>query len=234
MKQQEQYSWEGINVTVNRKRMRNLIIRIRKPGAEVVVSAPAGISASTIQKFIISKKKWIGKHRERILNSVPVAEKEYSTGEIHLLFGKAHRLRVIAKTGSQHLPEVLEDEIVLPVLPDATREIRMATLYSFYAGQLASELPSVIARWEIVMGTKVIKTGLRKMKTRWGSCNRQAARIWINTELARCPLYLTEYIVVHEMVHLFEGGHNSRFYSLMDNYLPEWRNFREELKKYSL
>lgn len=233
MKKQEQYNWDGISVTVIRKRVRNIILRVRNPDAEVVISAPAGISASSIQKFVISKKKWIGKHRERILNSVPVAEKEYSTGEIHLLFGKEYRLRVVEKTGLK-TPEVLKDEIVLPVPPDATRERRMTALYSFYAGQLASELPSVIARWESAMGTEVKKVGLRKMKTRWGSCNRTAARIWINTELARCPLYLAEYIVVHEMVHLFEGGHNRRFYSLMGSYLPEWRNFREELRRFSL
>ena len=169
------------------------------------------------------------------INSVPVAEKEYITGEIHLLFGKEYRLRVVEETVLHlHLPQVMADEIILPVSPDATRERRMAALYIFYKSQLASELPSVFAKWESVMNAKVKKVGLRKMKTRWGSCNRQEARIWINTEMARCPLYLIEYIVVHEMVHLFEGGHNSRFYSLMDHYLPEWPSFRKELRRFPL
>lgn len=242
MKQRhEQYSWDGIEVTVIRKSIANLILRVRKPDAEVMVSAPPGVSSSYIRKFVISRKEWIGKHRERILKTVPPAEKQYVTGEIHLLFGKEYRLRVveipglsISGSGRIAKPDVEGDEIVISVATGATREKRMALLYSFYASQLAAEIPVLIARWESVMGVRVEKIGLRKMKTRWGSCNRAAARIWINSELARCPLHLTEYIVVHEMVHLFEGGHNKRFYSFMDRFLPEWRNFRKELKRFPL
>ncbi|MCA1756745.1 MAG: M48 family metallopeptidase [Bacteroidales bacterium] len=241
MKQRkEQYSWEGIEVTVIRKSIRNLILRVRKPDAEVMVSAPPGVSASYIQKFVISRKEWIGRHRDRILRTVPPAEKQYITGEIHLLFGKEYHLRMVETPGlttraNRVIKSTVEgDEIVISVPLGAEREKRMALLYSFYAAQLAAEIPAMVARWETVMGVRVERTGLRKMKTRWGSCNRAAARIMINSELARCPIYLTEYIVVHEMVHLFEGGHNKRFYSFMDRFLPEWRNFRKELRKFPL
>lgn len=241
MKQRrEQYSWEGIEVTVVRKSIRNLILRVRKPDALVMVSAPHGVSASYIRKFVVSRKEWIGRHRDRILTTVHPAEKEYLTGEIHLLFGREYRLRVVETADSgrrgNHLikPFTEGEEIVIYIPAGAGRERRMALLYSFYAGQMADKVSAMVTKWESVMGVRVEKTGLRKMKSRWGSCNRAAARIWINTELARCPLYLAEYIVVHEMVHLFEGGHNKRFYAFMDRFLPEWRNFREELKRFPL
>jgi predicted metal-dependent hydrolase len=241
MKQRkEQYSWEGIEVTVIRKSIRNLILRVRKPDAEVMVSAPPGVSASYIRKFVISRREWIGKHRDRILTTDHPAEREYVTGEIHLLFGTEYRLRMVEtpdlapRAKRLAKPFVEGEEIVITLPAGAGREKRMALLYSFYASRLADEIPALISRWEAVMGVRVERTVLRKMKSRWGSCNRAAARICINTELARVPVYLTEYIVVHEMVHLFEGGHNSRFYSFMDRFLPEWRNFREELKRFPL
>ena len=76
--------------------------------------------------------------------------------------------------------------------------------------------------------------GIKKMKTRWGSCNVAARRIWLNLELAKKPEPCLEYIVVHELVHLLERQHNERFAALMDRYLPDWRHRRETLKSSEL
>ena len=79
------------------------------------------------------------------------------------------------------------------------------------------------------MGVKVEKFFVQRMKTRWGSCNHLSRNIRINTELAKKPPQCLEYIIVHEMVHLKEPSHNSRFIALMDGFMPQWRNYREEL-----
>jgi predicted metal-dependent hydrolase len=88
----------------------------------------------------------------------------------------------------------------------------------------------LITAWEPVMGVSVAEWGVKRMRTRWGSCNPRARRIWLSLELARRPIACLEYVVVHEMVHLLERGHNRRFYAFMDQFLPDWRSARAELR----
>ena len=75
---------------------------------------------------------------------------------------------------------------------------------------------------------------IKKMKTHWGTCNKDACRIWLNLELAKKPLLCLEYIMVHEMVHLIERRHNERFRELMDKLMPNWRVARDELNRMPL
>jgi len=72
---------------------------------------------------------------------------------------------------------------------------------------------------------------LKKMKRRWGSCNITRQRIWLNLELAKRPLPALEYVLVHELVHLLERNHNNRFYTLMDSYIPNWRQQKQSLNE---
>jgi predicted metal-dependent hydrolase len=67
------------------------------------------------------------------------------------------------------------------------------------------------------------------MKTKWGSCNTVARRVWFNLELAKKPVQCIEYIVLHELVHLLERHHNEYFARLMDGYMPQWRHCRDTL-----
>lgn len=79
------------------------------------------------------------------------------------------------------------------------------------------------------MGVSVSEWGVKRMKTRWGTCNPVAKRIWINLELAKTHPRCLEYIVVHEMTHLLERNHNKRFKSYMDKFLPNWPSIKDEL-----
>ena len=79
------------------------------------------------------------------------------------------------------------------------------------------------------MGVTLAEWGVKKMKTRWGTCNVEARRIWLNLELAKKPVSCLEYIVAHEMVHLIERTHNDRFVSILEKHLPHWRLRRQEL-----
>ncbi len=104
-----------------------------------------------------------------------------------------------------------------------------ALLYRNYRDQLRALVPPLLDRWQPVIGVSITAWGLRRMKTRWGSCNTRARRIWLNTELARHPPACLEYVLVHELVHLLERGHNSRFYAHLDRFLPAWRDSRAHL-----
>lgn len=79
------------------------------------------------------------------------------------------------------------------------------------------------------LGVEASAWGIKKMKTKWGTCNIAARRLWLNLELAKKPIQCLEYILVHELLHLIERHHNDRFRSLMDQYLPQWQAYRDEL-----
>jgi predicted metal-dependent hydrolase len=69
------------------------------------------------------------------------------------------------------------------------------------------------------------------MKTKWGTCKPEQAKIWMNLELAKKAPECLEYIVVHEMMHLLERNHSERFYDLMNRFMPAWRSHREVLNR---
>ena len=101
----------------------------------------------------------------------------------------------------------------------------------WYRKEMKKILPPIIQRWEIKSGLKVGSYGIKRMKTKWGSCNPVHKRIWVNLELIKKPINCIEYIVVHEMVHLLEPTHNENFISHMNRILPGWKNLRDELNR---
>lgn len=104
-----------------------------------------------------------------------------------------------------------------------------APLESHHREQLRLLIPPLIATWAPRLGVQVAEWGIRAMKTRWGSCNVRARRIWLNLELIRHRPECLEYVVVHELAHLLEKGHNARFYAVLDDHLPRWRELRAVL-----
>lgn len=220
---------EGVEIEVTRKRIKNMHLRIIPPDAKVLISAPYLLSQRSVEKFATSKIGWIKRHRQRILLSSPVAPNQFITGESHTLFGETFKLQLV---DSPPFGKVYRNGtcIILHSSRNSTRIEREEMLGKWHRSELMKLLPPIIQRYEILMGVKVNEVKIRKMKTRWGSCNPSAKRIWFNLELARRPLHLIEYIVVHEMVHLLERGHNARFYGFMDLWMPDWKSYRKELR----
>ena len=101
----------------------------------------------------------------------------------------------------------------------------------WYRAQLKAVVPSLITKWESLMGVTVQRFFVQKMKTKWGSCNARAKSIRLNTELTKKPPECLEYILVHELVHLLARRHDEHFTSLMDRYLPNWRFIRQTLNE---
>ena len=113
--------------------------------------------------------------------------------------------------------------------PDETngRQSSMSGIVSISA----HKCPPFLAEWEPKMSVTVNEVRIRKMKTRWGSCNIAAKRIWLNLELAKKPNTCLVYVLAHEMVHLLERHHTEQFRELMDQFLPQWRTYRDELNR---
>jgi len=121
--------------------------------------------------------------------------------------------------------------MLLQVRRGASEEKKMTVVEEWYREQIRTVVPILIAKWEPLVGVKVKRFFVRKMKTKWGSCNPRTHSIRFNTDLAKKPTACLEYILVHEMAHLIERAHNARFIALMDRFLPSWRHLREELNR---
>jgi len=144
--------------------------------------------------------------------------------------GKRYLLKIIEIDAAPEV-ELKHSKIELYVRPQTNKEKMKYILDEWYRRQLKAILPGLIEKWEKKMDVRVNEFGIKKMKTKWGTCNREAKRIWLNLELAKKPAECLEYIVAHELAHLIERNHNDSFISLMNKFMPKWRFFKEELNR---
>ena len=217
-------------VEVAQKNIKNLHLRVYPPHGQVRVSAPKTMALDTIQVFVTSRLDWIKKQQIKIAAQKPEAPKKFVTRESHCFRGERYQLNVIETSRAARV-ELNHGMIDLYVRPGSSMEKRGALLDAWYRQQLKQALPPLIEKWEKIMEVKVDEFGIKKMKTRWGTCNPNAKRIWLNLELVKKPDDCLEYVVVHEMVHLLERSHNSRFVALMDQFLPQWKSYKDDLNR---
>jgi len=220
---------EDIEIEVIKKNIKNMYIYVYKPDGRVRITVPKRIKDEDIKNFAVSKLAWIKKQLNKCQNLELQPQKEYVSGEWHYYQGRAYLLNVIYTDKKQRV-EIHKHQMDLYIREGSTREQRKKVMNEWYRSQLKGEIPKLIEKWEQIMGVKVNSFGVKLMKTKWGTCNIAAKRIWINLELAKRSPRCLEYIVVHEMAHLLERYHNKRFYTYMDQYLPDWKEIKEELK----
>lgn len=217
-----------LTIQVHQKNIKNIHLRVYPPDGKISLSVPNSLSSTKLQAFVISKQDWIQRQRKKIQAQVRIPPKTYSTGESHYFRGECYRLEII----EHHYPPKVEREnqlIRLYVRPNTSTEQRAAILEHWYRTQLKLHIPKLIAQYDQQMAVCVKEFRVKKMKTRWGTCNPKAQRIWLNLELIKKSPELLEYVVVHEMVHLLEPSHNQRFQSLMTTFLPNWAMMKDKL-----
>ena len=219
-----------IVVDVVRKNIKHVHLRVYPPTGRVRISAPSRMSLNTIRVFAVSKLDWIKRQQSRLRDQAREADREYVDRESHYVWGKRYLLRVV-EAAAPARAELRFGEMVLHVRPGAPRERREAVVGQWYREQIKAAVSALIAKWELETGVKVAEWRIKRMKTRWGTCNLRARRIWLNLELAKKPASCLEYIVVHEMVHLLERRHNNRFRAYLDRFMPQWRVQRALLNR---
>jgi predicted metal-dependent hydrolase len=229
----EQLQLGNITVDVVQKDIKNVHLSVYPPTGRVRISAPFRMNLDTIRIFAISKLNWIKKQQTKLRNQEREAPREFLNRESHYFNGERYLLEVIEQDAAPKV-ELKHSKIELYVRPQTNREKMKSILDEWYRSQLKASLPTLIEKWEKKMNVRVNEFGIKKMKTRWGTCNRKAKRIWLNLELAKKPGECLEYIVVHEMVHLLERNHNDRFTSLMNAFMPKWRFYKDELNRLSV
>lgn len=219
-----------IKVELTKKNIKNIHLYVYPPNGQVKVTAPENMKMEIIRGFVISKIPWIRKQQKKFQSQEREASREFLDGESLYCQGKRYLLRIIEKNEKASV-QLKGNEIVLQVRPGHDFEKRKVLLNKWYRGELKAMIPKIIEQYEPLMKVKVSEFGVKKMKTRWGTCNIWAKRIWLNLELAKKPFECLEYVVVHEMVHLLEASHNARFKALMDQFLPKWKSYRDLLNK---
>jgi len=150
--------------------------------------------------------------------------------ESHYVWGKRYLL-TLKETEQPPRGELTPRRLVMTVRPGTLPAKRAEILDAWYRDLLREAIPDIIARWEPVIGVKVSRFFIQRMKTKWGSCTPASRNIRLNTDLARKPRECLEYIVVHEMVHLRESTHNERFVTLMNQFMPGWKQHRQLLNQ---
>jgi hypothetical protein len=219
----------GLTVEVVRKPIKNLHLGVYPPQGRVRVAAPLAVDDEAVRLAVVGKLGWIKRQRAKFQAQPRQSERRMVSGESHYFLGQRYRLRVIEQSGIPRLTFKGKATMLLTVRPHTTLEKRQEILHAFYRAELKKLVPELLDKWQPILGVTANAWGIKRMKTKWGTCNIEVRRIWLNLELAKKPVQCLEYILVHELTHLLERHHNERFTKLLDQHLPQWRLLREEL-----
>lgn len=222
-----------LEVSLTFKKVKHVQLSVHPPDGGISMVAPIGTREDVARAFAISKLDWIRSHQERFRRQIRESPREFIERESHYLWGKRYLLTVKEVNAK---PSISLDHrtITLSVRPGSDASKRSAVMHNWHKALLHKAIPRLIAKWEPRLGVNVNGYFLRRMKTKWGSCNHHSGTIRLNTELVKKPKHLLEYVVVHEMLHLFERRHNEGFIRLLSEHYPSWRDARVELNELPL
>lgn len=219
-----------IDVDVVFKDIKNIHLSVYPPEGKVRISAPNRMSLDTIRVFAITKLAWIKQQQQKLREQLRETPREFLERESHYVWGNRYLL-TIAENEAKPTVELAHNTMLLQVRPGTSQARKQAIIEDWYRERLKEAVQPLIAKWQPIIGVQVERIFVQRMKTKWGSCNAATKAIRLNTDLAKKPPECLEYIVVHEMTHLLEPTHNSRFLSLMDQLMPEWRHYRNVLNQ---
>ena len=231
MTTQSRIEVNGISVDIARKDIKNLHIGVYPPYGRVRVASPLLLDDEAVRLAVISRLRWIRRQQATFEQQIRQSEREMVTGESHYFQGRRYRLDVVEHDGLSSVCLINNKTIQLQIRASADADSRRKVLQQWYREHLREQIPALLAKWESRVGVSVNEVRIKKMKTRWGSCNAVDRRIWLNLELAKKSVVCLEYILVHEMIHFLERRHNDRFQKIMNSLMPNWLSLRDELNQ---
>lgn len=220
-----------LTVDVVRKDIKNLHLGVYPPNGRVRVAAPLRVNDEAVRLAVIARLGWIKRQQAKFIKQEREPQHEYVNGESHYFLGNRYLLNVVENSPSGKVVIRNKKRLDLFVRAGSGRAQRERVVHNWYRAYLRQVVPLLIEKWERILGIQVADWGVKQMKTKWGACNIQKKRIWINLELAKKTEVCLEYIIVHEMIHLLERHHNERFLALMNKFMPRWETYRAELNR---
>lgn len=230
----EQANIGGVDVEVNRRNIKNIHLSVLPPNGKVRLSVPIKTSEQTIRLAIVNKLAWIKKQQSDFAKQPRQSVREMANGECHFLWGQKYRLAIKEANGKFSVQTKGSNKLELAVSGSTTTDNKLKLLNRFYREEMQTSIAKMLPKWQKKLGVAPDSIEIKKMKTKWGSCNIQAKRIWLNLELAKKPIECMEFILVHELVHLHERHHNERFRALMNKHMPNWKERRDLLNSLPL
>jgi hypothetical protein len=221
----------NLSIDVVRKDIKNMHLAVYPPTGRVRIATPLNVNDEAVRLFAISKIAWIRKQQRHFKAQDRQSPREFIQRESHYFQGKRYLLRITEHKASVKVEIKTKTYIDLFIRPNSTIEQKQIAINEWYRAELKKLIPEIIQKWEQKIGVQVSEWQVKQMKTKWGTCNIEKKRIWINLELAKKPIHCLEYIIVHEMIHFIERHHNDRFMALMDKFIPQWKFFKEELNR---
>ena len=218
-----------LTIDVVKKDIKNMHLAVYPPTGRIRIASPKEVNDEAIRLFAISKIRWIKKHQKNFYEQLREGPREYITGESHYFDGKRYLLKVIERFGKHELKIKNKSYLELYVSPKATVEAKEKVFNEWYRSYLKEIVPDIIKIWEEKTGLNCENWDIKKMRTRWGSCNIEKRKILLNLELAKKPRHCLEYVIVHELMHFFERNHNDNFKGLLDKFMPNWKTYKREL-----
>lgn len=199
-------------------------------GGTVEVEAPLGLCSNQIQQAVQKRARWIFRNlavaKAARLNALPRA---YVSGEAHFYLGR--RFKLIVEPSSRNGSDVKlrrgRIEVFLPISDPAAVRRRLTAWYrkkaQLYFARKLSELVNSFDEVNAVPDFQLLA-----MEKQWGSCS-PTGRLSLNPALIKAPAHCIEYVLLHELCHIVEHNHSSRFYALLGKHCPNWRKWKQEL-----
>lgn len=218
----------GIPITVEKKNIKNMHLYVKPPNGNVMVSAPITLSDKSIEMFVRTKVGWIKKQREKFDKQERQSERQFVSGESIYLWGKQYYLKVVHE-GKANSMTIEGENAVLNVRKDSTIKQRETFVNEWYRAILKEKIEQLLPKWVKKTGLEPSSWQTKYMTTKWGTCNTEKKKIWINLQLAKKPIECLEYVILHELAHLKVRNHGASFVAILDEYMPYWRDVRKQL-----
>ncbi|MFY7786632.1 MAG: M48 family metallopeptidase [Thermoflexibacteraceae bacterium] len=221
----------NLSIDLVRKNIKNMHLAVYPPTGRIRLAVPIHTPEETMRLFVISKIAWIRQQQRKFEAQARQSPREFRERESHYFQGRRYLLRIKEHDSTPQVVVRSKTYIDMYVKPHITQEQRQVIHNEWYRAELKKIIPTMIEKWQSIIGVEVNEWHIKQMKTKWGTCNIEQKRIWLNLELAKKPLHCLEYIIVHELVHLLERHHTDYFKALMDRYMPQWKFYKDELNK---
>jgi predicted metal-dependent hydrolase len=211
-----------------KKDIKNINLRV-KPDGEVVMSVPLKTTNKHIAYVLNKRNDWIKSKLAFYKSRVIATKKEYVSGENCRFLGRNYRLKVIQS--SEESVKLKGGYLNLSVKDKNGLKRKEYLVKQWYFQKAESHIKKAFDKYQLIVNQEVKSVRIRKMKTRWGSCNPVKSYINLNTELIKQPTRCIEYVVFHELAHLIYPNHNANFYNYLSVHMPNWRLIKTSLDK---
>ena len=250
--------FEGLEVNIQRKKIKRLYLKISNKNGEIILCAPLNISENVIINFITEKLQWIKDNQQKIHHKKKSLDIEYVESDIIKFLGEIYQIKLIktskkpqinliknqnliSKTYQENSQLNLFDnsesqqnnycnQIILDSVKDLNKIQKIKLFEKFYRQNLQQILQELSKKWQEILQIEANFIGIKKMRTRYGSCNARQKNIWISLNLIHYPIECIEYVLLHEFIHFFEQNHGKKFYALMHKFMPNWQDYQRILR----